>query len=113
VTDGGCVESICIEVARQPSVVEGYMVEQIDAGDLPPTPWVRNDWCPIPRVPSGGKPPRSPLGYTPSPASQVLKPGIMLNSSIAPQDPMGMRSGPQAHVCACFAGSSNHSFVGV
>jgi hypothetical protein len=57
------------------------MVAQIDVSDLPPTSWVRNVWCPIPRVPSGGKPPSVTLGYTLSPASQVLKPGIMLSTA--------------------------------
>jgi hypothetical protein len=34
-------------------VDENYVVDQIDAGDLSPTLWVRNDWYPKPRVPSG------------------------------------------------------------
>jgi hypothetical protein len=57
---------------------EDYARDQIDVSDLPPTSWVRIDWYPIPRVPSGGKPPSVTQGFTPSPASQVLNPGITL-----------------------------------
>jgi hypothetical protein len=33
-----------MEIGRKQSFVEeGYVMDQIEAGDLPPTSWVRND----------------------------------------------------------------------
>jgi hypothetical protein len=62
-------------------------MDQIDAGDLPPTSWVRNDCYSIPRVPSRGRTPSVTLGYTLSPASQVLEPRFMLSIALQVQVP--------------------------
>jgi hypothetical protein len=64
---------------RSSTVVEqGHVMGQFDACDLPPTSWVRNNWYLIPRLPL-----RSSLGFTLSPATQVLDQGF--TPSPAPQ----------------------------
>jgi hypothetical protein len=53
----------CFDRYRSSTIVkEEYAIDRIDAGDLSPTSRVRNDWFPIPRVPSGGRTPSVTLG---------------------------------------------------
>jgi hypothetical protein len=61
-------------------VEEAYVMDQIDAGDLPPTPWVRNDWNPKPRVPSGA----TPLGHPGLHAVTCFAGSKARNDAIAP-----------------------------